>query len=105
MYQVVLINNGIETVIHHSTADEQAPHLASMNLQMFENQSNIFNFVIYKHYSGYNDIVDLATQIKIFDLQNGNIKYEGRILVATENMDSRVTRFYKEVTCESNWHI
>lgn len=100
MYQVVLINNGIETVIHHSTADEQAPHLASMNLQMFENQSNIFNFVIYKHYSGYNDIVDLATQIKIFDLQNGNIKYEGRILVATENMDSE-GKFYKEVTCES----
>lgn len=100
MYQVVLINNGIETVIHHSTADEQAPHLASMNLQMFENQSNIFKFIIYKHYSGYNDIVDLVTQIKIFDLQNGTIKYEGRILVSIENMDSE-GKFYKDVTCES----
>ena len=100
MYEVKLINKEVETIIHYATSDKSAPHLLSMNIQLFENQSNVFSFVIYKNYPGYDKIIDLFTKVKVTDTTKSKIKFEGRVLISNEIMDDS-GKFYKEVTCES----
>lgn len=100
MYKVSIINKGVEKVIHYSTSDKNAPRLSDIKLTMAKNKVSIFTFNIYKNNVGYEDIIDLYTQIKIDDIVNNKIKFEGRILISNEVMDDS-GKFYKEVTCES----
>ena len=99
MYKVILINSGIETTIHYSSANKKAPRISSTKLQLTENQANTFNFTIYNDNIGYDEIIDLYTKIKIIKTETNKIKFEGRVLISNENMNGN--KFYKEVICES----
>lgn len=99
MYKVLIYNGGVETLIHHPTT-EDAPHVFDKNLKIVENQSSILSFKIYIDNVGYDKITDLVTPVKVIDIRDNNVVFDGRVLLSIPTMDSSGI-FYKDVTCES----
>lgn len=99
MYKVCIYNNGIETVIHYPTADQEAPHLNKLPLKESLSQIDSLSFSIYTNNPGYNLITELVTKIKVIDTRDNSVRFPGRVLDAKEQMDSS-GQFFKDVICE-----
>ncbi|MBE6068852.1 MAG: hypothetical protein E7211_14315 [Clostridium lundense] len=99
MYKVVIVNNGIETGIHYSNTDKEAPHLNELHLKEGLSQVDSLSFILYPNNPGYNLINELITKVKVIDTRDNSFRFTGRVLYAPEKMDSNGI-FFKEVTCE-----
>ena len=101
MYKVCIYNSDIETIIHYPTSDKSAPHLiAQMPLSEKLSQASTLAFTLPFMNPGYNQVVELATKVKVFDTRDNSVVFSGRILDIKEGMDSN-GEFTKECTCES----
>lgn len=99
MYEVKLINSGVETVIHYPTADQDAPHLNKLPLKEGLSLVDSLSFILYVNKAGYNEVFELTTKVKVIDVRDNSIRFTGRVLDINERMDGNGL-FYKEITCE-----
>lgn len=100
MYQVSIVNSGVESIIHTPNSDPNSTHLTDMKLSLTENEVNLFSFTIFSTHKFYNVIFDFITTIKVLDIINNKNKFEGRVLLSEPQMNEN-GEFYKEVKCES----
>src|SRR5690606_1653310 len=98
MYKVTIINDGIETVIHHPAFGQ--PKLQSGQIKQEINKADGFIFMILPNNPGYNLIHPLKTLIKVLNLKTGKLEFDGRVLSPTENM-AKSGAFAKSYHCES----
>jgi len=98
VYKVTLINDGVETIIHHHFFNELKLELGQIKEQI--NVASGFTFSILPNNPGYNQIYPLKTLIKIENMQENKVVFEGRILRPTESMSSSGI-FGKAFICES----
>jgi hypothetical protein len=98
MYKVSIINNGVETVIHHPAFG--LPKLQSGEIKQGINVADSFTFTILPNNPGYNLIFPLKTLIKVLNLKTGKYEFEGRVLIPTESM-SELGATAKSFLCES----
>jgi phage minor structural protein len=99
VYKVILINNGVETIIHYPTSDSDAPHLKELPLSDALSQVDTLNFSILPDNLGYNNLYELTTKVKVVDVRDDSVRFTGRVLSLDEKMDNDGT-FTKEVLCE-----
>lgn len=98
MYKVILINDGVETVVHHPAFNDLK--LQSGVIRQGINVADSFNFTILPKNPGYNLIRPLTTLVKVENMLTGKIEFDGRILMPTESM-SESGAFAKTYVCES----
>lgn len=99
MYEVKLINSGVETTIHYPVVDQEAPHLNKLPLKEGLSLVDSLSFILYVNKAGYNEVFELTTKVKVIDVRDNSIRFTGRVLDINERMDSNGL-FYKEITCE-----
>ncbi len=98
MYQVIIFNANVETIINYPSADETVPHLLALSLQEKLSLVNNLTFTIPFMNVGYNLIKSLSTKIKVTDI-NGNDIFIGRVLNVGDEMNNGGI-FSKTVICE-----
>jgi phage minor structural protein len=99
MYQISILNNIIETIIHYPNTDKEAPHLDKLPLKEGLSQVDSLSFSIYTNNPGYNNLFELTTKVKVIDIRDTTTRFVGRVLDVNEKMGSNGL-FYKEVLCE-----
>jgi len=99
MYQVTILNESVETIIHYPNTDKEAPHIDKLPLKEGLSQVDSLSFVLYPNNPGYNNLFELTTKIKVIDTRDNTTRFTGRILDINEKMDSNGL-FYKEVLGE-----
>ncbi|AQT84285.1 hypothetical protein ERICIV_03579 [Paenibacillus larvae subsp. larvae] len=98
MYQVTLINDGVETAIHSPHVDDLKLSSGSINLGL--NQIDSFTFSINFGNPGYGKIRPLRTLVKVKDTKRNKIIFDGRVLKPQSSMsDSGI--FSGSYICES----
>ncbi|PGH81045.1 lysin [Bacillus thuringiensis] len=85
MYKVTLINDKIETMIHH-------PSFGGIKVIQGEikkgiNQAEGFSFTILPNNPGYRRIRPFKTLVKVYNMQTNQLEFEGRIFIPIEEMD------------------
>lgn len=98
MYKVTLINDGIETVIHHPAFNDLKITVGQIKTGI--NVSSSLNISLLPNNPGYNLIRPLKTLIEVQNLKTGKMEFEGRILMPTSTMNETGT-FAKSFVCES----
>ncbi|GIN93317.1 hypothetical protein J22TS1_43680 [Siminovitchia terrae] len=98
MHKVSLINDGVETVIHHPAFNDLK--VQDGQIQQGINVADSFTFTILPSNPGYNSIRPLKTLINVFNMKTNKYEFEGRILMPTESM-SDAGAFAKYFDCES----
>jgi len=98
VYQVIIFNANVETIINYPSADETVPHLLALSLQEKLSLVNNLTFTIPFMNIGYNLIKSLSTKIKVTDI-NGNDIFIGRVLNVGDEMNNSGI-FSKTVICE-----
>lgn len=98
MYKVRLINNGVETVIHHPAFNDLK--VAAGKIKDGINEADGFSLTLLPNNPGYNIIRPLKTLIEVQNMKTGKKEFEGRILMPTATMDESGT-FAKSFVCES----
>lgn len=98
MYQVSLINDGVETVIHSPYVDELKLSSGVVNLGL--NQVDSFNFSMNLNNPGYGKIRPLRTLVKVKDTKRNKIIFDGRVLKPQSSM-SDSGMFSGSYICES----
>ena len=99
MYQLSIFNNGVETVVHYPSSNQDDPHVIKLPLKEGLSIVDSLSFSLYPNNQGYNNVFELVTRVKVFDLRDNTIRFSGRILDVNNKMDSS-GKVYKEVTCE-----
>ena len=99
MYEVKIINNGIETIINAVSTSSEAPRITGQ-CKFGINTIDSFSFVIFPNNQGYNLLKDLKTLIEIKNIRTNEIKFKGRVLIQTPDMSSSGL-LSKSVVCES----
>ena len=99
MYEVKIINNGIETIINAVSTSSEAPRITGQ-CKFGINTIDSFSFVIFPNNQGYNSLKDLKTLIEIKNIITNEIKFKGRVLIQTPDMSSSGL-LSKSVVCES----
>ncbi|MBE6067772.1 MAG: hypothetical protein E7211_08780 [Clostridium lundense] len=99
MYQVSVLNNNVETIIHYPTADTEVPHLNKLDLKEGLSMVDSLSFSLYPNNQGYDKVFELTTKVKVIDLRDNSIRFIGRVLSIDEKMDSGGV-FCKEILCE-----
>ena len=99
MYRVIIINNGVETIINESTAETAAPHLIKIPFKESLSLPDVLSFSLYSNNPGYDLIEVLITKVKVIDTTDDKVMFVGRAMPVKSNMDSNGF-FYKEVVCE-----
>ena len=99
MYQVSLFNNGIETVIHFPSSDQNDPHLNKLPLTEGLSVVDTLSFSLYQNNPGYEKAFELTTIVKVRDVRDNTIRFTGRILDVSRKMDTD-GNMYKDVSCE-----
>ncbi|WP_097025427.1 phage tail protein [Clostridium peptidivorans] len=99
MYKVCIYNNGMETIMHYPSSDQEAPHLNKLPLKEGLSMVDSLSFILYPNNPGYNDTFEIATKVKSIDVRDNSVRFTGRVLSIDEKMDSNGL-FYKEVLCE-----
>ncbi|BDU81633.1 phage tail spike protein [Clostridium perfringens] len=100
MYEVVLINNGVETVINAISSNPEAPRIPSGTIKKGINTIDSFNFEIYPQNIGYSKINALTTLVEINNAIKNKKEFRGRVLLSTPKMGSN-GNLYISVLCES----
>ena len=99
MYQVSIFNNGVETVVHYPSANQDDPHLNKLPLKEGLSVVDSLPFSLYPVNQGYDKVFELSTKVKIIDLRDDTIRFTGRILNIDEKMDND-GKIYKDISCE-----
>lgn len=99
MYEVKIYNNGIETLIHYPGANAERPHLNNLSLKESLSYVDSLSFNIYSNNPGYNALFELTSKIKVIDTRDNTVRFSGRVLDISENMDMSGLD-YKEILCE-----
>jgi len=99
VYQVSVLNNNVETIIHYPTADTEVPHLNKLDLKEGLSMVDSLSFSLYPNNQGYDKVFELTTKVKVIDLRDNSIRFIGRVLSIDEKMDSGGV-FCKEILCE-----
>lgn len=98
MYEVRLINDGKETIIHSPYFNDLKLIDGSIKLEV--NIADGFNFTILPDNPGYYLIRPFKTLVNVYNLKTQKYEFEGRILMESENM-SEQGEVNKTVQCES----
>lgn len=98
MYKAVIINNGVQTVIHFPDGNNNTPKCGELKLNLKRSQTPQLTFSFYPNNPGYNLLTRLVTLVKVYDTRDSTVKFDGRVFQVTEQMDS-TGLFYKEVIC------
>ena len=98
MYIVTIINNNIETIINHVSAD--SPDRITGTIKLGINCIDSFTFTIYPNNIGYNLINPYSTLVKVFNTKTNKYEFIGRVLKSTSSMDSSGL-ISKSFVCES----
>jgi len=99
MYQVTLINNGVETVINAVSTANGSPRIEGSIKQGINTIDN-FTFSILPNNEGYSKLNPFKTLIEILDTKTNLKEFIGRILLPVGNMDS-TGALSQTVVCES----
>lgn len=99
MYQLSLFNNNAETVVHYPSANQDDPHVSKLPLKEGLSVVDSLSFSLYPNNQGFNNVFELVTKVKIFDVRDNAIRFTGRVLDVSEKMDSS-GKIYKEIKCE-----
>lgn len=99
MYKLSLFNNGVETVVHYPSNNPDDPHVTDLPLKEGLSIVDTLSFKLYPNNQGYNQVFELTTKVKAFDLRDNTVVFTGRILSSDDKMDSSGI-IYKEITCE-----
>ena len=99
MYQVIILNGDVETVIHYPSSDVNDPHINELPFSEGLSKVSSISFNIYKNNEGYDKILDLITRIVVKDVRDESVRFTGRIFSSSEEMDSS-GKIYKKVICE-----
>lgn len=99
MYKVCIYNNDIETAIHYPASDSEAPQVNALPLKEGLSLVDSLSFVLYLNNSGYSEVFELTTKVKVIDTRDNSIRFTGRVLDIDEKMDSNGL-FVKEILCE-----
>lgn len=100
MYQVTLINGGVETVINAVSTSIEAPRLVSGSIKQGINVIDNFTFTITPNNLGYSQIKAISTLIEVFNKKTNLMEFQGRVLLPVVSMDSSGL-LSQSVTCES----
>jgi hypothetical protein len=73
LFRVSIFNNGIQTIIHEPTADEDAPHVLCLPFKESLSQAEQLSFSIPYGNPGYGLVKGLITKVKMIDTNNGAI--------------------------------
>ena len=65
MYEVVILNDGVETIINAVSPSPEAPRLPSGTIKQGINTIDSFTFEIYPSNIGYSKINTLTTSVEI----------------------------------------
>lgn len=99
MYEVKLINNGIETIINAVSTNIDAPRITG-SIKQGINCIDSFSFIIYPNNPGYNLISPLKTLVSIINTKTNEVEFCGRVLLQVPKMSS-TGEFIISATCES----
>ena len=102
MYEVIIENDGEETVINSHKSFNGAPRLKVGQIKQGINVIDSFSFDILPNNPGYNELYYLRTKIKVIKYLNNipQIIFRGRVLIPDSEMNS-AGKFSKKVICES----
>lgn len=100
MYEVVILNDGVETIINAVSTRLEAPKLPTGAIKQGINTIDSFTFEIYPNNIGYSKINPLTTLIEITNKITNEKEFRGRVLLPTPKMDSN-GKLYTNVLCES----
>jgi phage minor structural protein len=99
MYQVSILNNGIETLIHYPTAAKDAPHILTLNMKEGLSLPEALSFVMNFDNPGYTSITGLKTKVKVYDTRDNSVVFSGRVAPTKDGMSGE-GKFTNEVLCE-----
>ena len=99
MYQVSIYNNGVETVIHYPSSNQDDPHVDKLPLKEGLSTVDSLSFSLYPNNQGYDLVYELHTKVKVFDLRDNVVRFSGRVLSIDDKMDNS-GQIYKEIGCE-----
>lgn len=99
MYQLSIFNNGVETVVHYPSSNQDDPHVPKLDLKEGLSSVDSLSFSLYPNNQGYDKVYELITKVKVKDLRDNTIRFTGRILSIDEKMDNS-GEIYKEIGCE-----
>lgn len=101
MYEVKLINDGIETIINAVSTHEKAPRITG-SIKLGINVIDSFSFVILPNNPGYTNINPLKTLVEVYGVNTNTLIFSGRALLSVPSMDSLGNLAIK-VICESEF--
>ena len=99
MYQLSIFNNGIETITHYPSSNQDDPHVTDLPLKEGLSIVDSLSFKIYPNNPSYDKVFELTTKVKVLDLRDNTIRFTGRILDISNKMDNTGI-VYKEITAE-----
>lgn len=99
MYKVSIFNNGVETVVHYPSSNQDDPHVSKLPLKDGLSVVDLLSFSLYANNQGYDKVFELSTKVKVIDVRDNSIRFTGRVLDISNKMDSNGI-VYKEVSCE-----
>ena len=99
MYEVILNNEGVETIINAVSVDLSSPKLLNGNIKQGINNIDSFMFNILPNNSGYNCIGSFKSTVEVINTIGGKTVFRGRVLIAKEKM-SEDGKLIKTVVCE-----
>lgn len=97
MFQVEIINDGVETTIHSPYVDELKLNEGVIKREI--NNIDAFNLAFTLNNPAYGRMKPLKTLIKVFNLKKNLYEFEGRVLEPDEEMDSEGLHTFSYV-CE-----
>lgn len=99
MYKVVLINDGVETIIHYPTSDKDSPRLLNLPFKESLSQADQLSFSIPFGNVGYGLVEGLVSKVKVIDTRDDSIIFSGKVLNTKDGMGADGS-FINQVTCE-----
>ena len=97
VYEITLINDDIETIIHYP--DPEAPKVIEPKMNPKRSQAGSLSFTLYPNNPGYNLINRFTTKVKVTDIRNDKDIFTGRIFTAVNGMDEGGL-VAKDIICE-----
>lgn len=96
MYEIILINGSMGTVVHYPNPD--APKVISPHINKARGQAQQLNFSIYPNNPGFNLLVRMATRVKVIDIRDNTEIFAGRVYTSKFSFGDK--SLYKDVICE-----
>ena len=99
MYDVVIYNDGLSITVHNHRIAKRDEKLIKGIITEQENEITSFVFEITPNNPGYDQIIEFATQVKVYNSQKDRYDFIGRVLHINPETESDGFTF-KEVICE-----